>query len=176
MKSAGMARQYCGQLCRVANCQAVMFLAYVSPLSRALVDKRLHLPESWTSDPERYAAAGVPEERRSYRPKTELALAMLERALESGHSGPNGLPQTTPSEYRHPSGDPWRPWEFDTCWRFRATPRRGLLGRLAPGSEYEGSGRPRKPRSREGRWRTMEQRSDELPEGAWREIAVGEGS
>ena len=29
------------------------FLAYVSPLGRALVDKRLYLPESWTSDQER---------------------------------------------------------------------------------------------------------------------------
>ena len=47
-KSAGVARQYCGRLAKVANCQAGMFLAYVSPLGRALVDKRLYLPESWT--------------------------------------------------------------------------------------------------------------------------------
>ena len=46
-KSAGVARQYCGRLGKVANCQAGMFLAYVSPLGRALVDKRLYLPESW---------------------------------------------------------------------------------------------------------------------------------
>ena len=39
-KSAGVARQYCGRLGKVANCQAGMFLAYVSPLGRALVDKR----------------------------------------------------------------------------------------------------------------------------------------
>ena len=85
-KSAGVARQYCGRLGKVANCQAGMFLAYVSPLGRALVDKRLYLPESWvTSDKGRCAAAGVPEERRSYRSKTGLALEMLERALERGH-------------------------------------------------------------------------------------------
>ena len=84
-KSAGVARQYCGRLGKVANCQAGMFLAYVSPLGRALVDKRLYLPESWTSDKGRCAAAGVPEERRSYRSKTGLALDMLERALERGH-------------------------------------------------------------------------------------------
>ena len=69
----------------MANCQAGMFLAYVSPLGRALVDKRLYLPESWTSDDARCAAAGVPEERRSYHSKTELALEMLARALERGH-------------------------------------------------------------------------------------------
>ena len=40
-KSVGVARQYCGRLGKVANCQAGMFLAYVSPLGRALVDKRL---------------------------------------------------------------------------------------------------------------------------------------
>ena len=49
----GVARQYCGRLGKVANCQAGMFLAYVSPLGRALVDKGLYLPESWTSDKDR---------------------------------------------------------------------------------------------------------------------------
>ena len=60
-RSAGMARQYCGRLGKVANCQAGMFLAYVSPLGRALVDKRLYLPENWpesrTSGDARCAAA-----------------------------------------------------------------------------------------------------------------------
>ena len=35
-KSAGVARQYCGRLGKVANCQGGMFLAYVSPLGTAL--------------------------------------------------------------------------------------------------------------------------------------------
>ena len=47
-KSAGVARQYCGRLGKVANSQAGMFLACVSPPSAssgpALVDKRLYLP------------------------------------------------------------------------------------------------------------------------------------
>ena len=85
-KSAGVARQYCGRLGKVANCQAGMFLAYVSPLGRALVDKRLYLPESWTSDKDRCAAAGVPEERQELPARRpEMALEMLEKALERGH-------------------------------------------------------------------------------------------
>ena len=68
-KSAGVARQYCGRLGKVANCQAGMFLAYVSPLGRALVDKRLYLPA----------------DRRQYRSKTALALEMLQQALRRGH-------------------------------------------------------------------------------------------
>ena len=68
-KSVGVARQYCGRLGKVANCQAGMFRAYVSPLGRALVDTRLYLPKSWTKDDARCAGAGVPEERRGYRSK-----------------------------------------------------------------------------------------------------------
>ena len=85
VQSVGVARQYCGRLGKVSNCQAGMFLAYVSPLGRALVDKRLYLPESWTSDDARCEAVGVPQERQGYRSKTELALELLQRALERGH-------------------------------------------------------------------------------------------
>ena len=48
------------------------------------------------------------------------------------------------------------------------------LAWTSPGSQ--GSGRPRKPRLRDGQRRTMEQRSDELPDKAWREITVAQGS
>ena len=41
---------------------------------------------------------------------------------------------------------------------------------------YQGRGAPHKPRLRDGQRRTMEQRSDELPEEAWREITVAQGS
>ena len=175
-KSAGVARQYCGRLGKVANCQAGMFLACVSPLGRALVDKGLYLPESWTSDPERCAAAGVPEERRSYRSKTELALEMLKRTLELGHlragwvagddafgMSPSFREDLAALGMRYvldvPGNTPV--WPLEPAW-------------TSP--ENRGSGRPRKPRLREGQRRSMEQRSAELPEGAWREITVAQGS
>ena len=118
-KSVGVTRQYCGRLGKVANCQAGVFLAYVSPSGRALVDKRLYLPESWTSDPERCAAAGVPEPRRSYKPKPVLSLPKGRSwpwRCWRGHWSeatlrPSGLLLTTPSACRRPSGRAWRPWE-----------------------------------------------------------------
>ena len=85
VKSVGVARQYCGALGKIANCQAGVFLAHVGPRGRALVDKRLYLPQEWASDVERCGAAGVPEDRREYRSKTELALEMLEQARARGY-------------------------------------------------------------------------------------------
>ena len=78
-------------------------------LGRALVDKGLYLPESWTSDKDRCAAAGPPEQRQGYRSKTELALELLERARRSWASGPSGSPEAMPSGCRRPSGRDWRP-------------------------------------------------------------------
>ena len=49
------------------------------------MDQRLYLPQEWTSDVERCGAAGVPETRREYRGKNELAREMLEQARASGH-------------------------------------------------------------------------------------------
>src|SRR5215211_4521102 len=84
-KSVGVARQYCGALGKVANCQVGVFLAHVGPRGRALVDKRLYLPQAWTEDPERCAEAQVPPEQCHYLSQSELALAMLQQAQVWGH-------------------------------------------------------------------------------------------
>ena len=140
------------------------------------MDKGLYLPESWTSDKDRCEAAGVPEDRQGYRSKTELALEMVGRAQERGHLKAGWVAADdafgmSPS-FREglaalgmwyvldvPSG--FTVWPPEPAWT---------------SAEYQGFGRPRKPRLRDGQRRTMEQRSDELPEEAWREITVAEGS
>ena len=175
-KSAGVARQYCGRLGKVANCQAGMFLAYVSPSGRALVDKGLYLPESWTSDPQRCAAAGVPEERQGYKSKTELALEMLARALERGHL-----------EAKWVAGDD----AFGISPSFRESlaalgmryvldvPAGFTLWPIEPewtSPVYRGRGGPPKPKLRAGQKRTMEQCSAEFPGEAWQELTVAQGS
>jgi SRSO17 transposase len=81
--SVGVQRQYCGTAGKVDNCQLGVFLAYASPKGRAMIDRELYLPESWTDDPERCRAARVPEQV-GFRTKPQLARVMLERALDAG--------------------------------------------------------------------------------------------
>jgi SRSO17 transposase len=83
-KSVGVARQYSGTLGKVGNCQVGVFLAYVSTLGHALVDKALYLPQAWTADRPRCRAAGVPEAISS-QSKAELGLGLLRRARQAGH-------------------------------------------------------------------------------------------
>jgi len=45
--SIGVAKQYCGTIGKVENCQVGVFAGYVSEHGYALVDKRLFIPEKW---------------------------------------------------------------------------------------------------------------------------------
>ena len=81
-KSVGVARQWCGRLGKVENCQVGVYMGYVSRIEHALVNFRLFLPEEWTKDRARCRAAGIPREVRA-QTRHELALEML---AESGPS------------------------------------------------------------------------------------------
>ncbi|MEO2088941.1 MAG: IS701 family transposase [Gemmataceae bacterium] len=74
--SVGVARQWCGRLGKVDNCQVGIYLAYVSRIDHALVDARLYLPREWTRKRKRMFKAGVPPEVR-FRTRHELILDML---------------------------------------------------------------------------------------------------
>ncbi len=82
-KSCGVARQYSGTAGRIENCQIGVFLGYASARGRAGVDRALYLPRAWADDSERRTEAGVPE-AVAFRTKPQLALAMIERALDAG--------------------------------------------------------------------------------------------
>jgi SRSO17 transposase len=58
-------------------------LVYATDAGHAMVDRELYLPKSWTDDPERLAAAGVPEQV-GFATKPDLARAMLCRTLDAG--------------------------------------------------------------------------------------------
>ncbi|MFE2966004.1 transposase, partial [Streptomyces sp. NPDC059340] len=67
---------------RTENCRIGVFAAYATTSGRALVDRELHLPKSWTGDRDRCRAAHIPDER-TFATKADLAKAMVLRALAS---------------------------------------------------------------------------------------------
>jgi len=83
-ESVGVARQYCGALGKVDNCQVGVFLSYSTPTEAILIDRRLYLPEGWVSDPRRCGKAGIPPEARRFRTKAQLGLESILKAKERG--------------------------------------------------------------------------------------------
>jgi SRSO17 transposase len=81
--SAGVQRQYTGTSGKIDNCQLGVFLAYHTAKGRALIDRELYLPTSWTDDQERCAKAHVPE-TVEFATKPEQARSMLQRAVKAG--------------------------------------------------------------------------------------------
>ena len=83
-RSAGVQRQYSGTAGRVENCQLGVFLAYAArDGSRALIDRELYLPGSWTDDRQRCREAGIGDDVE-FAAKPELARKMVERAVAAG--------------------------------------------------------------------------------------------
>jgi SRSO17 transposase len=83
--SVGVARQYCGALGKIANCQAGVFLGYASEKGHTLLDGRLYLPQKWFEDcwQQRWEDCQVPD-GTTFRSKPQLAWEMIEKAKESG--------------------------------------------------------------------------------------------
>lgn len=81
--SVGVARQYSGTLGKTANCQVAVSLHQMAGEESTILDWRLYLPESWTQDPERRAAAGIPDEVK-FQTKWQLALELIDEARQWG--------------------------------------------------------------------------------------------
>jgi len=60
-----------------------VYLTYAAPGGHALIDRELYLPRSWTADPARCAAAGIPA-GTAFATKPALARRMIGRALDAG--------------------------------------------------------------------------------------------
>jgi SRSO17 transposase len=83
--SVGVARQWCGALGKVANCQASVLACYASERGYTLVDRRLYVPERWFAEPyrERRERYGLPS-HLTFRTEPELAGEMIETLHERG--------------------------------------------------------------------------------------------
>ena len=71
--SCGVARQWCGRLGQVENCQVGVFLAYAVKAGYAPLDRRLYLPEDWANDEARREKCHVPQ-KVEFREKWRIAL------------------------------------------------------------------------------------------------------
>ena len=166
-ESVGVARQWCGRLGKVDNCQVAIYLGYVSATDHSLVDMRLYLPKEWTNDKARLDKAGVPHERRGYRSRHQLALDMLqERGASLPHGGIAG------------DDEMGRPYWFRR--RLEQLAERYMLA--VPGTTlirdrevdppaYSGRGRrPKRP------WQRVDQWSAALAADVWTTIDVRDGA
>lgn len=178
--SVGVARQYCGILGKVANCQEGVFAVYVSPMGRAFLDVRLYLPEEWFDAAHRgqWEKCGIPDEV-VFHTEPELALDMVKGLVKR-----NALPFQWVAADAHFGENPaWLDgisalgkWYFaevpcDTRIWFR-TPRVELP---RPGP----LGRPRtRPRLAQNTPRPQEMRkvAAGLPQSAWTRYSFKEGS
>ena len=164
-RSVGVARQWCGRLGKVDNCQVAVYMAYISRIDQALVNTRLYLPKEWANDRARRKAAGVPKQVR-FQTRHQQALEMLE---EQGHLLPH-VWIAGDDEMGRNSG--FRRDLHERGERYLlAVPRDTLVRDLdAQPPAYPGRGRlPKTPFQRVDQWR------DSLPADAWTRINVRDG-
>ena len=166
-ESVGVARQWCGRLGKVDNCQVAIYLGYVSRKGHTLVDTRLSLPKEWTKDKAHLDKAGVPKASRAYRTRHQLALEMLE------HNG-----AALPHRWMAGDDEMGRPSWFRR--RLEALGEQYLLAvpsntsmRDMAGEPPEYSGRSRRPQRP---WQHVEAWSQSLDDTAWHRIDVRDGS
>ena len=166
-QSVGVARQWCGRLGKVDNCQGAIYLGSVSRKGHTLVDTRLYLPKDWTQEKARLDKAGVPNASRGFRTRHQLALEML---AKNGAALPHG--------WIAGDDEMGRPYGFRR--RLASLGERSLLAvpsntairdlETAP-PEYSGQGRPAKRP-----WQNVEAWSQALADEAWQRIDVRDGS
>jgi SRSO17 transposase len=165
-KSVGVARQWCGRLGKVENCQVGVYMGYVSRTEHALVNFRLYLPEEWAKDKARRTEAGVPREV-TFETRHGLALAMLKGC---GPHLPHGWvagddEMGRPAHFRRDLRD------LGERYLLAVPSNTRVRDQEAPPPEYSGRGRhPKNPFTRVEVW------CQALPEEAWTRIEVRDGA
>jgi SRSO17 transposase len=76
--SCGVARQWCGRLGKVENCQVGVFAGYVTAAGSAPVDRQLYLPEDWADDAERRERTHVPA-GATFQERWRIAVTLVDR-------------------------------------------------------------------------------------------------
>jgi len=171
--SVGVARQYSGTLGKIGNCQVAVSLHYVTDDAAVPLDFALYLPEEWLESDKR-TEAGIPEEV-TFQPKWQLALDLIDRALEWG---------IKPGVVAADAG-----YGGTVDFRLGLAKRRlqfavGITSTVAVWLEavsitppaYTGKGRPRRIPANLPRASSVLELGQQLPAGAWQAITWREGT
>jgi SRSO17 transposase len=159
--SCGVARQWCGRLGKVENCQVGVFLTYATARGYAPLDRQLYLPREWAEDGGRREETHVPE-AATFREAWRIGLDLLDR---SGADVPFGWV----------AGDD----EFGRASAFRAALRERRLRYILDVpcntsirdlGETPAAGRRLPP------WRRVDEWAQAQPSSRWRRLEVGNGS
>lgn len=179
-QSVAVQRQHCGQLGKVANCQAGVFVGYVNPSGYTLLDRRLYLPEKWLSDEyaEKREKCAVPADV-IFKTKPELGLEML-----TGIYAQKTLPAQwlTCDEAFGRSGAFLDGVAALDLWYFAEVPHDTRVWQEQPQVElppYKGRGRrPTKKQVVEGSKAalTVHELAESIPDSDWSREVIKEGS
>jgi SRSO17 transposase len=178
--SVGVARQYCGAVGKIANCQQGVFAAYASRKGYTFLDRRLYVPAEW------FDAAHAPLRQRygippalQFQTEPQLALEMV-----------RGLVERQAVPFRWVMADEHYgmiPAFLDGVaatgkWYFAEVPASTTVWLGQPQVEAAGRGplgRPRKyvrVASGEPQAEEVRQIALQLPPHAWRRATIKEGS
>jgi SRSO17 transposase len=81
-ESVGVARQYCGPLGKVENCQSGVFIGYSSDKGYGLLSCRLYMPESWFSpEQKKRCRFNLVPENLVFETKQQIALRLIDEIV-----------------------------------------------------------------------------------------------
>jgi SRSO17 transposase len=174
--SVGVARQYCGTLGKVANCQVAVSLHWSSAEASCPLVWRLYLPKAWCEDEARAEEVKLPP-GTVYRSKRELALEGIDQALGWGLPG---LPVVADSFYGNDFGFRQALRERHLRYAVQVEPSTVVwtTDPNLPLPPPKKTGRPRQypPLQALPRPETLEKVASQLPAEAWRTVTWREGS
>ena len=156
-ESVGVARQYCGRLGKIDNCQVGIFVAYSTPRGFTLLDGDIYLPQQWAEDLDRRAKTYVPQQV-VFRTNWQIADELLRRV---GPHVPHGW-VTGDDEYGRPSE--FRDRLADRSERYLLEVPSNTLVR-----------RPSRWPGRAQKWGSVRKRRDRYPAHKWKRVIVREG-
>jgi SRSO17 transposase len=166
-ESCGVARQWCGRLGKVDNCQVGVYLAYAAEVGYAPLDRQLYLPRDWADDEARREKCHVPPEvefRETWRISLDLLDRSLPGLLHGWIVGDDELGRS--AEFRSELRRRSERYVLDVP---RDTTVRDLEQRRPP-RKKAGVGR-----KREVPFRRADDWAARRPESRWERIAVGDG-